>query len=94
MRRITNTKYLFFVSNLFLLCNHTLAEPLLKKSIINNQYESIYWEKIINFPVKNDLVWEKYLESKTQKLQEACAEVCFHAVAQKPGQNPEKLKYV
>ena len=63
-----NAKYLFFVSNLFLLCNYILAEPLLKKNIIENQYENINWEKVINFPVKNNLIWEKYLDVKTQKL--------------------------
>tara|TARA_B100000886_G_scaffold340480_1_gene310354 strand:+ start:42371 stop:44242 length:1872 start_codon:yes stop_codon:yes gene_type:complete len=67
MRKIINTKYLFSISNLFLLCNYIRAEPLLKNNIINNQYEKIYWEKVINFPVKNDLVWEKYLDSKKIK---------------------------
>ena len=68
MRRIINTKYLFFVSNLFLLLNYIRSEPLLKKNIVNSQNEVIYWEKVINFPVKNDLVWEKYLNSKSKKL--------------------------
>ena len=68
MRRIINTKYLFFVSNLFLLLNYIRSEPLLKKNIVNSQNEVIYWEKVINFPVKNDLVWEKYLDYKTKKF--------------------------
>ena len=68
MRRIINTKYLFFVSNLFLLLNYIRSEPLLKKNIVNSQNEGIYWEKVINFPVKNDLVWEKYLDYKTKNL--------------------------
>ena len=66
MRRIKNTKYLFCFK-FFLICNYIGAEPLLKKNIINNHC-SINWEKVINFPVKNNLIWEKYLDVKTQKL--------------------------